>query len=130
MFGLGKVWGWVSALWKKKEGKVQEMAKALLPIVASVALRQDLTGEQKKKAVIDAVLDSSQAVAEDLAKSVLNEAIEVAANQYKIQVGSLTEEKIEKTAKAAVDAGRAFVDKQLELKGTEAQDAGVSLPQE
>ena len=125
---FSKVWGWFKSIWQKHDSQVAAMAKALLPLVVAVARRSDLTGEQKRRAVLDAVLDSGEVVAEEIATSVLNEALEVAANRYKIEIGALTPEKIDKTAKSVVAAGRALADKQFDLQGDEAEEAGLSAP--
>ena len=100
MFGklkeyLDKVWGWIQAVWAKHDEQLEDMVSALLPIVANLALRSDLSGEEKRKAVLDAVLDNAEAAASDVATSMINEAIEVAANRYNIQLGRMTVEKMD-----------------------------------
>ena len=120
-------WKWIEALWEKHDEALGDMVQAVLPMVIEVAFRSDLSGEQKKKAVVDAVLDSAGQYAEGVSKSMLNEAIEIAANKYNIQIGKLTVDKIDMSRTAALAAGREFANGQLKIKGTEAEEAGVKL---
>ena len=122
------IWNWIQALWEKHDEQLEEMVGALLPLIAEVALRSDLSGEQKRKAVVDAVLDSAEGNAEAIALSMVNEAVEVAANRYNIQLGKLTVDQMDKATKAAIKAGRDYADKRLDLSGNEAESAGVALP--
>lgn len=123
-----KVWSWIQALWAKHDEQLEEMVSALLPIVANLALRSDLSGEQKRKAVLDAVLDNAEVAADQIAASMINEAVEVAANRYNIQLGRLTVEKMDNATKAVIKAGRDYADGALDLSGKEADDAGITLP--
>jgi hypothetical protein len=127
---FSKTWKWIEALWDKHDEYLEEMVAALLPMVIDVAFRGDLSGSQKKKAIIDAVLDSAQDAAETVSESMLNEAIEVAANRYNIQIGKTTVTKIENARSAALKAGREFANGELKIKGNEAEDAGISLGNE
>lgn len=120
-------WKWVVALWDKHDDALGDMVQAVLPMVIEVAFRPDLSGEQKKKAIVDAVLDSAGEYADGVSKAMLNEAIEIAANKYHIQIGKLTLEKIDMSRTAALAAGREFANGQLKLKGTEAEEAGVKV---
>jgi len=120
-------WKWIEALWEKHDEALGDMVQAVLPMVIEVAFRSDLSGEQKKKAIVDAVLDSAGQFADGVSKSMLNEAIEIAANKYNIQIGKLTVDKIDMSRTAALAAGREFANGQLKIKGTEAEEAGVKL---
>jgi hypothetical protein len=122
-----KAWNWIEALWEKHDEVLEEMVSAVLPMVINVAFRNDLSGEDKKKAIIDAIVDGAEVAAEEISTSMLNEAIEIAANRYNIQIGKLTVEKMDAAKDAALKAGRDFADKKLKITGTEAEEAGVSL---
>lgn len=124
---FANAWKWIEALWDKHDEALGDMVQAVLPMVISVTFRADLTGEQKKKAIVDAVLDSAGQYADLVSKSMLNEAIEIAANKYNIQIGKLTADKIDTSRSAALAAAREFANGQLKLKGTEAEEAGVKL---
>jgi len=122
-----KAWKWIEALWEKHDEVLEEMVSAILPMVIDVAFRNDLNGEDKKKAIVDAILDNAEGAAGKISTSMLNEAIEVAANRYNIQIGKLTVDKIDGAREAALKAARDFADNKLEIKGTEAEEAGISL---
>lgn len=124
---LAGAWKWIEALWEKHDEALGDMAQAVLPMVINVAFRSDLSGEQKKKAIVDAVLDSAGQYADGVSKSMLNEAIEIAANKYNIQIGKLTADKIDMSRSAALAAAREFANGELKLKGVEAEEAGVKL---
>lgn len=123
-----KVWAWIQALWAKHDQHLEEMVTALLPIVANLALRNDLTGEEKRKAVVDAILDNAEIAAEEIAVSMINEAVEVAANRYNIQLGKLTIGQMDNAAHAVLEAGRLFANNKLDITGEEAEKAGLTLP--
>lgn len=125
--GLSRAFSFFKSLLAKHDKELENMAKALLPIVVNVGGRTDLSGDQKKKVIVDAVLDKAGAAATTISKSLLNEAIEVAANRYNISVGKTTEEKIDNTAAAVVAAGVKLANEKFGLKGDEAENAGVSL---
>lgn len=120
-------WKWIEALWDKHDEVLEEMVSAILPMVINVAFRNDLSGEQKKKAIIDAIVDNAEAAADKISKSMLNEAIEVAANRYNIQIGKLTVAKIDAARDAVLQASRDFADNKLKITGTEAEEAGITL---
>jgi hypothetical protein len=120
-------WKWIEALWDKHDKALGDMVQAVLPMVIAVAFRSELSGEQKKKAIVDAILDSAGQYANGVSKSMLNEAIEIAANKYNIQIGKLTIDKIDMSRTAVLAAGREFANGQLQIKGTEAEDAGVKV---
>jgi len=122
-----KAWKWIEALWEKHDEVLEEMVSAILPMVIDVAFRNDLSGEQKKKAIVDAIVDNAEAAADTISSSMLNEAIEVAANRYNIQIGKLTADKIDGARDATLEAARAFADNKLKITGTEAEEAGISL---
>ncbi len=121
-----KAWKWIQAVWDKHDDHLAEIVSAVLPMVISVAFRNDLSGEEKKRAIIDAIIDNAEAEVAEISTSLLNEAIEVAANKYNIQIGKTTVEKMDAALDAALKAGRDFADRKLEITGTEAEDAGLS----
>lgn len=120
-----QAWKWVTALWEKHDDSVIEMVQAVLPLVIDVALRTDLTGDQKRKVVVDAILDNAGRAAGSISSSLLNEAVEVAVNKYHIQIGKLTIDKIDAAREAALKAGRDFANGKLKITGNEAETAGV-----
>jgi hypothetical protein len=119
-------WKWIQAVWDKHDEHVEEMVAALLPMVISVAFRNDLSGEEKKRAIIDAVVDNAQAEAVHISTSLLNEAVEIAANKYNIQIGKTTVDAMDAARDAAVKASRDFANKTLKIEGSEAEDAGIT----
>lgn len=127
---FSRAWDWIQALWEKHDDQLEKMVTAILPMVIDVSFRTDLTGEQKRKAVVDAILDNAEKEAGAIATSMLNEAIEIAANKYNIQIGKLTVEKIDNAAEAALKAGRDYANDKLKLAGTESESAGVVLSNE
>ncbi len=122
-----QAWKWIEALWEKHDEVLQEMVAAVLPMVIEVAFRNDLSGEQKKKAIIDAIMDNAEVAADRISTSMLNEAIEVAANRYNIQIGKLTVAKIDAALDATLAAARVFADNKLNIQGDEADKAGITL---
>jgi hypothetical protein len=120
-----KAWDWIEALWDKHDEMLEEMVKSVLPMVINVAFRSDLSGEEKKNAIVDAIVDNAEVAAETISKSVLNEAIEVAAARYNIQIGQLTAEKMDAALEAALKASRDFANKKLTITGQEAEEAGI-----
>lgn len=80
------------------------MVKALGPVVAKTALRKDLSGEEKKKLIVDKIKLEAEKTGREIALSVVNEAIEVAANKYKLEIGVLGPEQLDNTLKAVLDA--------------------------
>jgi len=124
---FSKAWEWIQALWDRHDEHVEEMVQALLPMVIEVSFRNELDGEEKRKAIVDAVLDNAGDLADKVSTSMLNEAIELAANKYNIQIGKLTVDKIDAARDAALKAGRDFVNGELKLTGTESEDAGTQL---
>jgi hypothetical protein len=121
-----KAWKWIEALWDKHDEALEEMVSAVLPMVINMAFRNDLSGEQKKKAIVDGILDGAAVAIDKISSSMLNEAIEVAANRYNIQIGKLTVDKIDAARDAVIKAGQDFANDTLNLTGTEAEDAGVT----
>jgi hypothetical protein len=119
-------WKWIQAVWDKHDEHLEEMVSALLPMVIDVAFRNDLSGEEKKKAILDAVVDNAKAEASEISTGLLNEAIEIAANKYNIQIGKTTVDKMDAALDAALKAGEDFANKTLKLEGDEAVDAGIS----
>ena len=126
---FAQAWKWIQAVWDKHDEHLEEMVQALLPMVISVAFRSDLDGEGKRRAILDAVLDSAEAEAAHISKGLVNEAIEIAANRYNIQTGMTTVEDINNAHDAAVRAGRDFANKTLKIAGDEAENAGLETPE-
>lgn len=122
-----KAWNWVEALWDKHDEMLEEMVVAVLPMVIDVAFRPDLSGEEKKKVIVDAIVDNAQLAVDQVSHSLLNEAVEVAAARYNIQIGQITLDRMQSSRDAAVKAARDFANKELKLSGQEAEDAGVNL---
>jgi hypothetical protein len=121
-----KAWKWIQAVWDKHDDHLVEMVAAVLPMVIKVAFRNDLSGEEKKRVIVDAIIDNAQAEAAEISTSLINEAIEVAANKYNIQIGKTTVDKLDAARDAVLKASRDFANKQLKIEGTEAEDAGLS----
>lgn len=126
---FSKAWDWIQALWDKHDEQLEEMVSALLPMVINVAFRNDLSGEEKRKVIVDAVIDNAQAAAEDISTGIINEAVEIAANKYNIQIGKTTIDKMDAARDAALKAGRDFANKKLKIEGDESEVAGIEAPQ-
>jgi len=124
---FAKAWDWIQALWDKHDEHLEEMVQALLPMVIEVAFRNDLKGEEKRKVIVDAILDGAEDLTGKVSTSMLNEAIEIAANKYNIQIGKLTLDKIDAAREAALKAGRDFADGKLKLRGDESENAGIEI---
>ena len=122
-----RAWKWIQALWDKHDDQLEEMVQAMLPMIINVAFRDNLSGEEKKKIIVDAIIDNAEVAGNQIATSMLNEAVEIAANKYNIQIGKLTKEKMDKALDAAVKAGRDFADEKLHLAGDEAENAGLKV---
>lgn len=123
---LAKAWEWIQALWDKHDDQLAEMVSSILPMVIDVAFRNDLSGEEKRKAIVDAIVDNAEMAAEDISISMLNEAVEIAANKYNIQIGRTTVESMDAARDAALKASRDFANKKLKISGDEAERAGLS----
>jgi len=125
---FAKAFKWVSALWDKHDDHLMEMVSNILPMVIEVTFeRNDLSGDEKRKAILDAVLDGAEKEGRHIATSMINEAIEVAANRYNIQLGRITADKMDNAVDAVAKAARDFADGTLRLDGTEAEDAGIDI---
>lgn len=122
---LSQAWKWIQALWDKHDDQLAEMVEAILPMVISVAFRNDLSGEQKRKAIVDAIVDNAEKTAEDISVSMLNEAVEIAANKYNIQIGKTTIDNLDAARDAALKAGRDFANKTLKITGNESEDLSI-----
>ena len=122
-----RAWKWIQALWDKHDEQLEEMVQALLPMVINVAFRADLSGDEKRNIIIDAVVDNAEVAGNQIATSMLNEAIGIAVKKYNIQIGTLTKEKMDKALGAALKAGRDFADEKLHLAGDEAENAGIRV---
>lgn len=125
---FAKAFKWVNALWDKHDDHLMEMVANILPMVIEVTFeRHDLSGDEKRKAILDAVLDGAEKEGRHIATSMINEAIEVAANRYNIQLGRITADKMDNAVDAVAKAARDFADGTLRLDGTEAEDAGIDI---
>ena len=122
-------WRWIEALWDKHDEHLAQMVAAILPMVISVAFRNDLSGEEKRKVIIDAIIDNAEVEASEISRGLLNEAVEVAASRYNIQLGRTTLEAMDASLVAALKASRDFANDKLNLTGTEAEDAGIVVPE-
>lgn len=125
---FAKAWKWIQALWDKHDDHLMEMVENILPMVIEVTFeRNDLKGDEKRKAILDAILDGAEKEGRHIATSMINEAIEVAVNRYNIQLGRVTAEKMDAAVDAVAKAARDFSDGTLRLDGTEAEDAGLDI---
>ena len=125
---FAKAWKWVQAVWDKHDDHLMEMVENILPMVIEVTFeRNDLSGDEKRKAIIDAILDGAEKEGRHIATSMINEAVEVAVNRYNIQLGTVTIEKMDAAVDAVAKAARDFADGTLRLDGTEAEDAGIDI---
>lgn len=115
-------WKWIQAVWDKHDEHIEEMVSAILPMVIEVTFRNDLSGEEKRKAIVDAIIDNAEKEADEISSSLLNEAIEIAANKYNIQIGKTTLDKMDAARDAALKAARDFADKKLKITGKEAEE--------
>ena len=125
---FAKAWKFVQAMWEKHDDHLAEMVKNILPMVIEVTFeRHDLSGDEKRKAIVDAILDGAEKEGRHIATSMINEAIEVAVNRYNIQLGKITADKMDNAVDAVAKAARDFADGKLRLDGTEAEDAGLDI---
>jgi len=125
---FAKAFKWVVALWDKHDDHLMEMVENILPMVIEVTFeRNDLSGDEKRKAIVDAILDGAEKEGRHIATSMINEAVEVAANRYNIQLGRITADKMDNAVDAVAKAARDFTDGKLRLDGTEAEDAGLDI---
>ncbi len=125
---FAKAFKWISALWDKHDDHLAEMVANILPMVIEVTFeRHELSGEEKRKAILDAILDGAEKESRLIATSMINEAIEVAVNRYNIQLGRITADKMDNTVDAVAKAARDFANGTLRLDGTEAEDAGIDI---
>jgi hypothetical protein len=125
---FAKAFKWVQALWDKHDDHLMEMVENILPMVIEVTFeRNDLNGDEKRKAIVDAILDGAEKEGRHIATSMINEAVEIAANRYNIQLGRITTDKMDNAVDAVAKAARDFADGALRLDGTEAEDAGLDI---
>ena len=125
---FAKAFKWVVALWDKHDDHLMEMVENILPMVIEVTFeRNDLSGDEKRKAIVDAILDGAEKEGRHIATSMINEAVEIAANRYNIQLGRITIAKMDNAVDAVAKAARDFADGTLRLDGTEAEDAGLDI---
>ncbi len=125
---FSRAWDWIKALWDKHDDHLLEMVKNILPMVIDVTFnRRELAGDEKRKLILDAVLDGAEKEGKHIAISMVNEAIEIAVNRYGIQLGIVTVSKMDNAVDAVAKAARNFANGTLDLSGTEAEDAGVDI---
>lgn len=122
-----KAWKWIQALWDKHDEQLEDIVQSVLPMVIDVAFRSEMSGEEKRKVIVDAIVDNAEVAADSIATSMLNEAVEIAANKYNIQIGKLTKEKMDNAVDAALKAARDYADKRLNLVGDEAENARAKV---
>jgi broad-specificity NMP kinase len=108
---------WVKDLLARHDGHLQQMASSLVPLIAELALRSDLSGEEKRKLLASKIVENAEAEARDIGTSMINEAIEMATNRYNIEVGKLTKEKMDSALEAVLKAGRDYANEKLKLDG-------------
>jgi len=115
---------WIQALWTKHDDEVGKMVEAVLPIVIDVATRPDLSGSEKRDAVVDIVVGTATGGLgiNGFATSLLNEAIEIAVNKYNIQTGEITKDNMDITLAAIIKAGAAYATNLLGVDGDGAAD--------
>ena len=118
-----KAWKWIQALWDKHDEDILAMVAAIMPMIIEMSFRTDLSGDQKRKAIVDAIVDNAEASAGDIGTSMINEAVELAANKYNIHIGKLTHDNIDAAVTATVKAGRDYTNGALKITGTEAEEA-------
>ncbi len=123
-----KTWSWIEAVWDKHDEHLEEMVAGILPLVIMVAFRNDLSGEEKRKVILDTVIDNAEAEAAHISSGLINEAIEIAANKYNIQIGKTTVDSMDAALDATIKAGRDFANKTLKISGDEAQEQGLVIP--
>lgn len=121
-------WKWVEALWEKHDEALKDIVSAVLPMVIDITFRNDLSGEEKKNTIIDTIVDNAEGLADNISRSILNEAVEIAVNRYNIQIGKLTIENIDAAREAALKTARDFANHTLDITGTEAEDADINTP--
>ena len=125
---FSRAWKYIQAMWDKHDEHLKDMVENILPMVIEVTFeRNDLSGDEKRKAIVDAILDGAEKEGRHIATSMINEAVEVAANRYNIQLGRVTADKMDNAVDAVAKAARDFADGTLRLDGTEAEDAGLDI---
>ena len=124
---FSNAWSLIEKLWEKHDDHLAEMVKAVAPMVIDLALRPNLSGEKKRQIIVDAILDNAEQSADQISDAMLNEAIEIAANRYNIQIGKVTQEQIDNAREAALKASRDYANKKLKVEGKEAEEANVDL---
>ena len=121
---FASVWQWITGLWGQHDANLEQMVEAVLPMVIDIALRPDLSGEEKRKVIVDRIVDNVEAGGTAVAASLLNEAVEIAANKYNIQIGKITKDSLDASLAAALKAARDFANGHLNLSGDESENAG------
>lgn len=120
-----KAWEWIEALWEKHDEQLEEMVQAILPMVIDVTFRNDLSGDEKRKLIVNTIVENAKDVGEDIAVSMINEAIEIAANKYNIQIGKLTNLDMDAAKDAVLKAARDYAAKKLLLGDQESGPAAA-----
>jgi len=120
-----KAWEWIEALLDKHDEQLEEMVQAVLPMVIDVTFRNDLSGEEKRKLIVNTIVENAKDVSENIAVSMINEAIEIAANKYNIQIGKLTTLDMDAAKDAVLKAARDYAAKKLLLGDQESGPAAA-----
>ena len=106
---------WVKDLIARHDGHLEQMVASLVPMITELALRSDLSGEEKRKLLIKTIVDNAEAEGREIGTSMINEAVEIAANKFSIEAGKLTKEKMDAALEAVLKAGRDYANNKLKL---------------
>jgi len=101
---FARAWAWVTAVSDKYDIEVEKVAEYLLPLVVEIANKKELSGDEKRKLVLDTIITDTVAASKNISLSMVNHAIEVATNKLNIQLGKTTVEQIDNTVTAIIDA--------------------------
>ncbi len=120
-----RAWKWIEALWDKHDDLLDDMVRGVLPMVIDVTFRNDLSGDEKRKLIVDTIVENAKDTGEEIAVSMINEAIEIAANKYNIQIGKLTSLDMDAAKEAVLKAAADYAAKKLLLDGKEPGSAAT-----
>lgn len=120
-----RAWKWIEALWDKHDDLLGDMVQAVLPMVIDVTFRNDLSGDEKRKLIVDTIVENAKNTGEEIAISMINEAIEIAANKYNIQIGKLTTLDMDNAKDAVLKAAADYATRKLLLGDQEASPAAA-----
>ena len=70
-----RAWEWIEAVWDKHDDVLEEMVQAVLPMVIDVTFRNDLSGDEKRKLIVDTVVENAKETGENMAVSMINKVI-------------------------------------------------------